>query len=439
MNKRIILALLLLSGCAQVHTEEEWARLLELSHTPESLVWIQSQEDRALVDGLINTELQTPLERESAVRIALLNNSHLQAMFESIGVSKSDLIQAGLFTNPKVSALFRFPSIGGTTHVEMESSIIPIADIWLIPQRKKVAKANLEKTLLEVANQVRHTRLHTLQAYSDLYFTQKIYDLGLKYLKLFQAMEMEAINRKKFGYMIDSDIYMTQILVKETEILVDEYRVKLNHAKSKLAHLMGLQENKWDLSTKSLDTPQIPLELTPALENAYNHRLDLRAARIKVCEAESNVDLNEFMFLKDIHAGLAYERESRHHHALGPVMDAEIPLFDQNQAQISKAGFLWRQAKKKARALEEDIRLHIQELQETITHLQFKVDTFKSEVIPLRQKTSQFVKHWTGLMQINRFVYLQTHKEQMKANLDYLMAQKELFHALQALEYEMGQ
>ena len=165
MNKHILLSLLLLSGCAQVHTEEEWTSLESLSSDSNDLVWIQSLEDQAFVDQRVNEELAAPLTREGAVRIALLNNSHLQAIFEKIGVSKSDLVQAGLFTNPKVSALFKFPTIGGTTNVELESSLLPISDLWLIPQRRKFARAALEKTLFEVADKIRHTRLHAQQAY----------------------------------------------------------------------------------------------------------------------------------------------------------------------------------------------------------------------------------------------------------------------------------
>lgn len=434
----MLLSLLLLSGCAQVHTEEEWTRLQSLSSHPNDLVWIQSQEDQAFVDQRVEEDLKTPLSRDGAVRIALLNNSHLQALFEEIGVSKADLVQAGLLTNPKVSALFKFPTLGGTTNVEMESSLLPLSDLWLIPQRKKVARVALERTLLDVADKVRHTRLQAQQAYGDLYFTQEIYDLGLKYQKLFHAMEREARKRKQFGYMVDTDVYMAHVAARETDILVDEYKIKLKHAKSSLSHIMGVQGKEWSLNQEGVELPQFPSELASALEDAYAHRLDMHMARIKVCEAERNVDLNELMILKDIHAGLAYERESRHHHALGPVMDAEIPLFDQNQAQISKAGFLLRQAQKEVRALEEDIRLRIEELHETIAHLQFKVGTLKNEVIPLQKKSTQFVEHWTGLGQINRFVFLQTQKDQMKADLDALMAENDLFHALCALEYEVG-
>jgi hypothetical protein len=42
----------------------------------------------------------SPLTQNDAVRIALINNRALQKTYESIGISHSELIQAGLINNP---------------------------------------------------------------------------------------------------------------------------------------------------------------------------------------------------------------------------------------------------------------------------------------------------------------------------------------------------
>ena len=46
------------------------------------------------------------LTGDSAVQIALLNNRALRATLEEIGISRADLIQAGLLRNPEFSAAF---------------------------------------------------------------------------------------------------------------------------------------------------------------------------------------------------------------------------------------------------------------------------------------------------------------------------------------------
>src|SRR4030042_1650482 len=80
----------------------------------------------------------------------------LQATFEEIGVAKADLVQAGLFTNPNLSALFRFPFGGGGSDIEA-AGLIKISDFWQIPLRQKVAAARLETAILEVSDEILNT------------------------------------------------------------------------------------------------------------------------------------------------------------------------------------------------------------------------------------------------------------------------------------------
>jgi cobalt-zinc-cadmium efflux system outer membrane protein len=43
------------------------------------------------------------LELDEALRLAPLNNRHLQAEFAALGVARADLVQAGLLRNPSAS------------------------------------------------------------------------------------------------------------------------------------------------------------------------------------------------------------------------------------------------------------------------------------------------------------------------------------------------
>src|SRR5439155_21567975 len=62
--------------------------------------------------------LDGELTVDKAVRVALLSNREFLALFYEIGVSRADLVQSGLLTNPSFSLLYKLPEGGGLPDVE---------------------------------------------------------------------------------------------------------------------------------------------------------------------------------------------------------------------------------------------------------------------------------------------------------------------------------
>ena len=123
---RILLILFVVAGCATLRTDEEWATVENMAReqTGEDVIWEQSEAERERIQHEVEILLGDGLTRQDAVRIALINNRRLQSTLEEIGISKSDLVQAGLFRNPSLEALFRFPSGGGRTNIFKLGSFI---------------------------------------------------------------------------------------------------------------------------------------------------------------------------------------------------------------------------------------------------------------------------------------------------------------------------
>lgn len=84
---------------------------------------------------------------DDAVRVALLNNPAFQAGFAALGASRADVVQSALFTNPSLMWGWEFPDVGGRAKLTAGFAQ-QIADLWQIPVRKRIAEAELERTLL---------------------------------------------------------------------------------------------------------------------------------------------------------------------------------------------------------------------------------------------------------------------------------------------------
>ncbi len=434
----LLMIVLLLSGCAQVTTDQEWKQLNQLPQMNQKLIWIQQQKDQHQVNALIDEALKTPLTQENAVRIALLNNADLQAHFEHIGISKAELVQAGLWTNPHLSTLFRFPFSGGTTALEIEGMLFKLSDLWRLPLKQKVAQAMLDRTLIKIADDVLITKRETKKAYNTWRITHELYQQALKVSKLFDQLNTISQRRHTFGYMTKMEVWMVQATQQETKILVEEYEQDLNIAKSDLLRLLGLQGKTVTLDPTPLASEMSLPTLDIALKQAYDNRLDLQAAKLQVKEKASHVDFENSNVFKDVGIGAGFEQDTDGDKELGPALDLELPLFDQNQAQISKAVFEWRHARKQYKALKQNIRLEIENELDKLKYLQRKMNRLNQQIIPLHKQIVRFTEKNNRRMQINRFIVLQSQKDLMNARMAYLKTLGEFNQHIPQLEYSMG-
>ena len=143
--------LISLTGCAQVRPQQDFARTRDLIAKTTGADNVYDAQHPAITVAELNEILADGLTAKEAVRIALLNNRTIQAGFMAIGVAKADWVQSGLFTNPILSIAARLPEGGGRAN--LDAAIAQnIAEIWQIPQRKTIAQAELDRTVLQIAH-----------------------------------------------------------------------------------------------------------------------------------------------------------------------------------------------------------------------------------------------------------------------------------------------
>ena len=101
MRKIILFSLIVMVffGCSTVSQHEVFDSV-DAASGKENLIWIKTQSEANSVNESVNALLSKPLTQDDAVRIALINNRSLQQTYEEIGISQSELVQAGLMTNP---------------------------------------------------------------------------------------------------------------------------------------------------------------------------------------------------------------------------------------------------------------------------------------------------------------------------------------------------
>jgi cobalt-zinc-cadmium efflux system outer membrane protein len=437
-----ILILFVAGGCATVKTDQEWARLKKMASERfgQEIVWEQSEVEEQYIQNEISRLLTDGLSREDAVRIAFMNNRQLQSAFEAVGIFKSDLIQAGLLSNPSLDVLFRIPSGAGRISIEA-TGLFSFSDLWQIPFRKKVAAARTEAAILHTGQITIETAAEAKRSYDAVYYLS-IHEKETKViLKKFQEISDQVTLRKSFGFVSDQEVYLFKIMVFEAELEVARIQNELALGRAKLNRVMGLkpsqvnyelvlkEEHEWPANFPDLDT---------AIRHALDHRLEMQMAKFRILQGEKMLELERKYVFKHIGLGASYEKDFEGTKGFGPALDIQIPLFDQNQAQIAKAQYKIRQERKNFQALKGQIQEEVEKDLEQIHLFQTRKQSFKEKIIPLRQKVLEYAEKWVHAMQLNRLYLLEAQRGLLQSNREYLEVIKEYQHALVDLELHLG-
>src|SRR6266496_5733037 len=124
------------------------------ARTGQQIIWPTTAEANQKADTAVGELVSKELTPDSAVQIALLNNRNLRANLEELGISRAEVIQAGLPRNPEFFASVRFPDRPPTAANTEFSIAQDFLDLIMLPLRKSVAVAQFEQTKARVSHQI---------------------------------------------------------------------------------------------------------------------------------------------------------------------------------------------------------------------------------------------------------------------------------------------
>lgn len=351
---------LLLLGCASepLRPDFQAARQLIASATgldaapdPEAPPLTPAELDAALADGL---------GRDEALRLALLNNSRLQAGFMALGVARADYVQSGLLENPTLGLSFLFPAGGGRTRLG-GSLAMGVAEAWRLPERRDAAAAVTEQRLLELGQIAGQLVADTDAAYARAVAARELGGTAMQQAALASEARQALETQAEHGAVTVLDVQAAREDALTADLGVREVQARQARAVADLAALLSLPHDLRDVTL--LDplpaAPQGTMDREGLVAHALATRLDLRAAAAAVAAAEARVALETGRAAPDLALGLGYERPESDvdtDHVLGPLLEVELPLFDRNQAQVSRAEYELQQLRHLLEALDAELR-----------------------------------------------------------------------------------
>jgi outer membrane protein, heavy metal efflux system len=431
----IVLILLLISGCRRPNVDREFAQLKQRAQeqTHSTIKWNKTDE-RLIKDITVS------ISRKQAVSTALENNMELQAAFEDLGIAKADLVQAGFFSNPHIDTLFRLPDSKKTeAQIEVAGSM-NIADFWLVPMRTALASSDLKIMSFALLRLIIETTTAVKMAYDTCLYQQELTLLTQNILHKVQELRERIAYRQQFGYESDLNRYYAIVMAGKWETRLIEQKAQLKIAYAHLRRLLSINVSSESIAlTDSLTYEKLNMPSVSALEAiGQKNRTPLQISQLEIEKAHRELSLQKARIMNKVNFGFCYERDFEGSRGWGPTIGFDLPLFDQNLAQISRAKFLIHKAKKAYKA--EKLRM-LDEIYHSYEHAQAlkqEIIIFKETMIPASEKGITYSNKFFNRMQLNMLILLEAQVALYEIQEMHLNKQYQLALTFAQLERSIG-
>ena len=440
--KKIIICLLMLPSCQKIRLNKEYRIVYRSSEDNLGLsaAWNRYEGiEKKYLDKRIAKQLKQGITRDQAVSIALQQNPALQAQFESLGIAKSDLVQAGFFTNPHIVTAFKIPKVGQQSKIDADLRFT-ISDFWKIPIRKQVAHDDLERTTQEILHTILEIATQAKMAYDTcIYQSALLHKTKIIFEKITQLRD-RIYYRHQFGYSSDLDIHFADMKVGQWQAKVFEQESLLKESFAHLREVFGMP-----ISTKPLRfldaftyPPELPTQATLEQYALINHP-EMQIAQINIMQAKHTISLERSRIFDDVTIGISYEREfEKTGKGAGPLFGISLPLFDTNMGNIKRAKYQLHQAEYNLLTKQLQIQREIQVVYEHYLALIKEIDIYNQKVIPASKKAIKYTETYFEQMQLNMLVIFESQITLYESEIERITLQHEAAHTHAALEKAIG-
>lgn len=443
----VVLLFFLFPGCKKVKIKSNFSRLHHKTLVSTGSEIILDNKIRHDIRDIHTNKDTTDhrLSRNEAVAIAFQNNPELQADFQNLGIAKSDLVQAGLYTNPSINSVFRFPTHNhnsGTSQTNIECvGAVRLSDLWQVPLTKRVAEDLLEIVSLRIFSTILTTAFETKIAY-DQCLAAKLYVQNTKnLLATTQELRDEIYYRQLYGYTSDLDKNLIDAKVSKLESTLKQQEAALSNAYIHLKKLMGLTPSSTSIMLIDTLYENITVpELNVMEEYALANRPEIHTAFMKIRQYKDTIRLEKSKLFKFVDIGIGYKQDfEKHFSGWGPYLNFDLPIFNDNYAQVARAEFLLKQAEQELIAERIKILEELNNPYRSFKALEQEIILYKDVILPSHQKAIEYAYTYAETMQLSMVVALESKVQFYEGNSQLI---DKFYHAkeeLARLERALGE
>ncbi len=463
------LILFVLPNCYRIKFDEEFNHLNSLTCSRTQIPLNMFSDP--LEEEKINQMLIDGITRNDAVEIALKNNKDLQALFQSLGMFKSELVQSNLFTNPSIEVDVIYPSLRnlqdadnkGLTGTEiLMTSSFQLSDIWLVPLKSNISKDKLELKIYKILNEILETIKNAREVYDNILYSKAFLEYGeyisdelekIRVLAKAPAKDSKKDSKKESGKKsgkkieqekkkkrVDDILLDTQIASLKYKIIsVNEALMASNYAK--LKKIMGIKcptskkiNIKDDIFNMRIRMPKIE----SLIKIAHQNHPDIFISLLRIKKAQDKLRYEEARIVNNASVGVSSVGPDPILTGAGPRIATDVPVLDQNQAQKSKAYYEFLGAEKELEATKIKITSDVYDSYEGLKGGQDSISVYQKA---LGHFSDNMIKDLNDLAfdkGLLGTVYLNIRFDVYNVYINYIKALKEFLDHYTELERAIG-
>ncbi|OZA07187.1 MAG: RND transporter, partial [Methylotenera sp. 17-45-7] len=358
-------------------------------HIKQEVVWPKTDTEKNQISERVNELLSKRLDVDQAVQIALLNNKGLQADFYNLGISESDLVQAGRLPNPRFGMLY----VRENGNYKIEQMLtFNIFSLLTMPKMQEIERQRFlqaqKKTAFEAIKIANHTRIayfNAVAATEQVRYSEQVKESAEASAELARRL-LKAGNFNKLQQVREQSFYADAALdyANAANKQVSTYEA--------LSRLLGVSVDQLNLEERLPDLPKSLTELQPFEKGAFEQRLDLQAIKLETDALAKQLGLTKATrFINVLEIGPARVLEGRRGdpYKKGVELSFELPIFDWGTARVARAESIYMQSVNRAAQVAINAQSEIREAYNTYRTNYDVTKHIRDEIVPLRKKILQ--------------------------------------------------
>ncbi|MBB4525916.1 UNVERIFIED_ORG: outer membrane protein TolC [Rhizobium sophorae] len=411
--------------------------------TAKETVWIQNQNQArsaaAQVKGLLART--KPLDVETAVQIALLNNKGLQAAYADLGDSAADAWQSTMFINPTVSigtTGMGTPELGAFKTIEgmITTNILALAtrnrEVAIADTRFRQAQLIAAVKTLQVAADTRRAWISAVASWENVGQLQHAQAAA-------DAASELAEKLGETGAMAKGAQAREHVFVAELAGETAKARLAARLAKEELTRLMGLWGSDLDYRVPN-NLPPLPKSVVrrDTIEaEALRNRIDLQIAKLDLEATARSYGLTEatrYVSYLEILTGFETEREieddeTKTRTTAQVELEFAIPIFDTGKARMRKSELAYMRAANLLAEKAVNVRSEARSAYEAYRSHYDIARHYRNNVVPLRTRVEEeSLLTYNGMIS-NTFELLTDTRDKINSTLLSVNAKRDFWLA----------
>jgi outer membrane protein TolC len=438
---------LLLGGCASFSEDGglSVARNYAAFELKKDIVKVNDQGIALTAEAEVEKLLRRPLTADSAVQIALLKNRGLQAVFNDLGVSEAQFVQATLPPVPRLT----ITQYGTGFDTSIERSVVAsLLELVTLPLRAEIARQRFRsdqyratEQLLRLAGEARRQFYRTVAAnQATAYLEQALASSESASILAKQLGETGALNKLEQA--------REQAFYSELGAQLGKARVQQRAERERFTRLLGLWGREIEFKLPN-GLPALPGRLVtgPQIEaEALKKRADVQAARFELQSLVGQYGLNQasgFISVFDVGFSNQYTRssssESGGQGSIAPKptrsslngysLDVVIPIYDFGTIAIRGAKEAYFGAANRLAERAVNARSEVREAYQRYRGQYDITRHYQGSVLPLRKTIlDQSLLQYSGML-IDVTTLIIDARARILSNIQAIEAQRDFWIA----------